>query len=163
MEFKEIIDESQILIDFEANDKFEVIRKLANLFENKDIYSDKEAYIEAVLERESMIATAVGMDVAIPHGKTDIVKRVAVAFGKLKKPIIWAPSDGEGEGERVQIVFLLAVPDTDKNNTHLKILASLARALMHDEKREQFINAKDSKEVLDALDNIELKLHEDEW
>lgn len=162
MEFRDIIDESQVLLDFSATDKYDVIKQMSELFDGKGIYSDKEGYYNAVLEREEMIATAVGMNVAIPHGKTDIVKRTAVAFGKLKEPIMWAPSDGEGEGDQVKIVFLLAVPDTNANNTHLMILASLARALMHDEKRNQFLNAQTSKDVLDALEDIPLKLHEDE-
>ena len=162
MEFIDIIDESQVLLDFIASDKYDAIRKLTELFDGKNIYSDKEGYYNAVLERESMYATAVGMEVAIPHGKTDIVKRIAVAFGKLKEPILWEPSNGEGEGDIVRIVFLLAVPDTNANNAHLMILASLARALMHDEKRNQFLNAETARDVMKAFENIPLRLHEDE-
>jgi len=160
MEFIDIIDESQVLLDFTASDKYEAIGKLTELFDGKGIYSDKKGYYDAVLERESMYATAVGMEVAIPHGKTDIVKRIAVAFGKLKEPIMWEPSNGEGEGDSVRIIFLLAVPDTNANNAHLMILASLARALMYDEKRDQFLNAETASDVMKAFESIPLRLHE---
>lgn len=153
MKFQDLIDESQIALDVEARDKFEVIRRLADLFDGKEIISDKLGYYDAVIEREGMFATAIGMSVAIPHGKTDIVKRAAVAFGRLREPLLWDPD----ENEEVSIIFLLAVPETNTENTHLVILASLARALIHDEIREAFLNAETSGDVMRVFEKIPIK------
>ena len=150
MKFEDIIDVSQIALDVEATDKFDAIIKLAALFEGKDIITDFDGYYKAVLQREDEFATAIGMEVAIPHGKTDIVKRSSVAFGRLKRPILWDAKDNEW----VRMIFLLAVPDTNGENSHLTILSSLARGLIHEENREAFLKAKTPEDVMNVFMNI---------
>ena len=48
-----------------------------------------EAYRKSVLQREEEFSTAVGYEVAIPHGSSDDVTESFVAVSTVKKPILW--------------------------------------------------------------------------
>lgn len=104
---------------------------------------------EAVLQREAESTTAIGMNVAIPHAKSDAVKQPAVAVLQDKQGIEWESLDGT----LPKIVFLIVVPN-NSNDTHLKLLQRLSRALMDDETRENLINATTKDEIYNILKMI---------
>ncbi|ANZ34414.1 PTS fructose transporter subunit IIABC [Staphylococcus carnosus] len=104
---------------------------------------------EAVLQREAESTTAIGMNVAIPHAKSDAVKQPAVAVLQDKQGIEWESLDGTSP----KIVFLIVVPN-NSNDTHLKLLQRLSRALMDDETRENLINATTKDEIYNILKMI---------
>lgn len=60
-----------------------------------------EAYRKSVLQREEEFSTAVGYEVAIPHGSSDDVTESFVAVSTVKKPILW------GE-ESVRMIFMMS-------------------------------------------------------
>ena len=55
------------------------------------------------------------------------------------------------EQARVQMVFQIAVPDPGQGDKHLEILAKLSRKIIHDDFREQLMNAANEKEVLELI------------
>lgn len=140
-----LINREMIMLDMEAETKAEVIEKLARIIEKQGRLVNLEDYIAQVHKREEEATTAVGFDVSIPHGKCDAVKIATVAFARLKKPIIWS------DDEQVRYVFLLAVPEKEAGNTHLKILAELSRKIMRDEFREKLEKSNSIEEIENAL------------
>ena len=49
------------------------------------------------------------------------------------------------------MIFLIAVPDTVTND-HLKLLAQIARKIIHDDVREKILNAKEIEDVIHAFE-----------
>ena len=78
--------------------------------------------------RESLSTTGFGAAFAIPHTK---IKNEAgwVTFFRFSKPVEWDAIDGLP----VTTAIALAMPEVDPDNIHLKMIAKLARLLMHDE------------------------------
>ena len=141
-----IIDKDLILLDL-TGDKETIISTLANQAFEQERLEDKQEYIEAVLKREKEYSTALGYEVAIPHGQSDTVKDPFVVFGRVKEPIIW-------DQNSVRIIFMIGVPQHNKDKIHMKILANISRKLIDDEFRKSLIEAKDEKEVFDILSQI---------
>lgn len=141
----EIISREMIVLDLEAKDKDEVIEKLSRVIEKQGKLIDLKGYIEQVKDREKTFATSVGFDFAIPHGKCDSVKSAAVAFARLKDEIKWS------DEEVAKYIFLIAVPESEAGDTHLKILAQLSRKIMREEFREKLEKSNDIEEVLENL------------
>jgi PTS system nitrogen regulatory IIA component len=59
--------------------------------------ADREGLLEAVLEREALMSTAVGKGIAMPHPRNPAVSRPeeqAVAIAFLKDPVNWNALDG---------------------------------------------------------------------
>ncbi|HDA7450365.1 TPA: PTS fructose transporter subunit IIABC [Staphylococcus aureus] len=103
----------------------------------------------AILEREMESTTAIGMNVAIPHAKSDVVKQPIVAVMKNNHGVKWDSLDGS----LPQLIFLIAVPNNSQD-THLKILQRLSKALMNDETRQSLINANSTTEIYNLLMKI---------
>jgi len=80
----------------------------------------------AALEREAQASTYLGHSTALPHARLNNVHRLAVAFGRLRQPIIWT-----ADGALVEFVFLGAVPATQPRH-YLEFMRTLGRTL-HDE------------------------------
>lgn len=150
MDLAALINEGLISLNLVANTKEETIQIMAEKMQQSGFLTDMNQYIEAVLERESKGSTGVGFYVAIPHGKSSSVERPALAFAKLLNPIDWQSLDGE----LVALVFLIAVPEEDADNEHLKILSSLSRKLIHEEFRNELLTAKTEQDVMNILKTI---------
>lgn len=140
-----LIREDLVVFDLEAAGKLEVIEALASRMEAAGRVTDRKAYVDAVLAREKIFATAVGFSVAIPHAKTDAAKTATVAFARLKNPVVW------DQDEKVSMVFQLAIPAGDQNDTHLRLLASLSRKLVHGDFRADMASAATPQEVVDLI------------
>lgn len=111
--------------------------------------SNVEEVKEAILKREAESTTAIGMNVAIPHAKSSAVNQPAVAVMQNRKGIQWESLDGS----LPQLVFLIAVPN-DSNDTHLRLLQRLSKALMHDDTRDNLVHAQDKNEIYNILKEI---------
>jgi multiphosphoryl transfer protein len=88
---------------------------------------------EAVWQREAAYSTGFGHGFAIPHCKTDAVGASSMAIVKLRAGVDWQAVDGQP----VRTLVLLVIREDEQATTHMRVLASLARRLMHEEFREQ--------------------------
>ena len=87
----------------------------------------------AVWQREQVYSTAFGHGFAIPHCKSDAVKANSLVILRLRQPVAWESLDGKP----VSVLVLLAIRQSDSATAHLKILATLARQVMHEGFRER--------------------------
>lgn len=143
-----IIDKGLILLDL-SGDKKEIISTLANQAFHQGRLEDKQVYIDAVLKREQEYSTALGYEVAIPHGQSDTVKDPFVVFGRVKDPIIW-------DKNSVRLIFMIGVPKHNQDKIHMKILANISRKLIDEEFRKKLIEAKDENEIYEILSQISI-------
>lgn len=89
---------------------------------------DRDELARALKERESLVPTAIGMGIAIPHPRSFRIReagkaRVSVCF--LEHPVEWQAPDGIP----VQIAFLILSAAQDE---HLQALSELSRACADD-------------------------------
>ncbi|WP_018932116.1 fructose-specific PTS transporter subunit EIIC [Gracilibacillus lacisalsi] len=141
------------LIDTEikANDRDEVIDEMIAKLDANDVLTSKEDFRKAILDREAESSTGIGMNVAIPHGKSDAVKAPRVVFGLQKDGVDWHSADDS----LAKLIFMIAVPKHAEGDAHLKILQMLSRKLMDDQFREQLLNVKSAEEAYQLLDQIQ--------
>lgn len=126
-------------------DSAAVIRSLVSLAAADGRMSDATAVADAALAREAQHSTGVGHGVAIPHARCAGVTVPTLAFARLPKGgITW----GAGE-EPTTLAFLIAVPD-NAGKEHLKLLSTLARAIMRQDFRAQLheANSRDAAEKI---------------
>ncbi|MFD2305384.1 PTS sugar transporter subunit IIA [Enterococcus termitis] len=147
MNVAQVIDIEQVLIDLEGTTQLEVIEQLADCLDKKGVLSNKAGYIQAVLEREKHSTTGVGNGIAIPHGKSSEVTEAAIAYAKLKEPVEWAALDDQS----VSIVIMLAIPDGEKGETHLRLLSEIAVKLMDDDLVEALKIENDRVKIINYL------------
>jgi fructose-specific phosphotransferase system IIA component len=142
----QLINHDLILLDVTADTKDSVIETLAAQLKQTGALHDIEAFKEAIFARENQGHTGIGFGVAIPHGKSDAVSTPRVAFARTVSDVTW----DEQSGERAQLIFMIAVPESQAGNEHLKILQMLAVKLIDDSFRAKLLSAT-SKEGVYAL------------
>jgi len=147
MDVTNLLQDEAILLDWAVDSKEGCLNALADRLVETGAVADKGAFLDAVLRREAHGSTGVGFGLAIPHGKSSGVVRPGVAFARLKTPLDW----GSLDGAPVTLVFLLAVPEAEAGNTHLQLLAQLARKVMDEGVRQRLQQAKEPVDVRQAL------------
>jgi len=150
MELSNLITEENINLSLDASSKDEVITKIAEMMAKTGFVSDVNTYKEVVLQREEKGSTGVGFGVAIPHGKSAGVSKPGLAFARITNPVEWQSLDDKP----VSIVFMIGVPEEHAGNEHLSILSALSRKLIHEDFREQLMNATTAGDVINILKTV---------
>ncbi len=148
-EANSVFNEKVIHISEQSLSRDEAIDQLIENLNEHGYITDKAQLKTDVLKRESESTTAIGMNVAIPHAKSDAVKAPIVAVMNNKQGVEWESLDGTSP----QMIFLITVP-SDSSDTHLKLLQRLSRALMDDDIRQSLINATRKEQIYNILKDI---------
>lgn len=150
MDLKKMTNDKLILLNEKSKTKEDVIKKLIDKLYDEGVVSSKDEFFNAVMERESHSPTGLERGVAIPHGKSTTVKKAAFAVARLENSIDnW---ESVTEDNKVELVFLLAIPKAEEGSTHLKLLAELSSALMYEEFTTNLKKARNCNEFIEALD-----------
>ncbi|MCO4851250.1 fructose-specific PTS transporter subunit EIIC [Bacillus vallismortis] len=124
----------------------EMIQKLSR----EDMLLSVSGFKQAILNREQQGTTAIGMNIAIPHGKSESVRKPSVAFGIKRSGVGWNSLDGSD----AKLIFMIAVPEDSRGNQHLKILQMLSRKLMDDSYRKRLLSVQTKEEAYKLLEEI---------
>lgn len=150
MKIIELLDKKSISLDAAPKSKSEALDLAVDLMVESGKIKDKEAYKKLVYAREEESTTGVGEGIAIPHGKGDCVDKPGLAAMVIKDGVDFEALDEEP----VNILFLIAAPDTE-DNVHLDVLSKLSMMLMDEDFRNSLINAKDVDEFIDIVDRTD--------
>jgi fructose-specific phosphotransferase system IIA component len=150
MKVSELLKPEFIIPDLKGETKEEVINELIDLFKSDPRIEDIEKVRSAVIEREKIMSTGVGKGFAIPHGKTNAVKEIIGAFGRIKDGVDYEALDGNP----VTLVFLLVGKD-NLISTHIKLLSRISRLMNKDDFRHRLIWAENSDEILKLFNEEE--------
>jgi mannitol/fructose-specific phosphotransferase system IIA component (Ntr-type) len=121
-----------VKVPMEAADKHAAIAELVRLLEHEGLIGDREAVIRAIETRESVRSTGIGRGLAIPHGKTAAVERLAMAVGKVNPPIDFDSIDGRPVG-----VVVLMVSPQDQTGPHIRAMAAVSKLMMRPDTHRQ--------------------------
>ena len=124
----------------------EALNALVSLAEEKQKISDRNGFYEAIIDREKIVSTGIGMAVAIPHAKLATYEDFFISIAILAQGVDWNTIDGSP----VRIVFMIGGPD-DKQTEYLQILSGITSAVKEEERRKKIINASTPQEVMDLL------------
>ncbi|UOR11428.1 PTS fructose transporter subunit IIABC [Halobacillus amylolyticus] len=137
--------------DLTGSTRDEVIDELIQTLAAENILNSPEPFKEAILNREKESTTGLGMNIAIPHGKSSAVKKPAVVFGIKREGVDWDSMDGTD----AKLIFMIAVPKEREGDDHLKILQMLSRRLMDERFREELLNVSTKEEAYKLLETIQ--------
>lgn len=127
---------------------------MAGRFEEKGIVTDKEAFKRSLEHREALGSTYMGNFIAIPHGQCEEVLKPGAGFIRCSESFQYQSAGEEGP---VKYVFVLAVSNVQKDDQHLRILASLAGYLMKDEFCSLMEHAQSYEEMMEGIRQLEGK------
>lgn len=132
-------------LDVGARD--DAIDQLVSSLEKSKKLQDRADFFHAIMEREKIVSTGIGLGVAIPHAKLKGYSDFFIAVGIQKKEgIEWNALDGAP----VRLIFLIGGPE-DRQTEYLKILSHLTMAIKNEERRKKLLKARTAQEVIDLF------------
>ena len=150
MRITDLLDKRSINLNASPKTKEEALNEAVALMAKSGKIKDTEAYKKQVFKREEESTTGIGEGIAIPHGKCSAVTKPGLAAMIVKNGVDFDSLDGEP----VNIIFLIAAPDT-KDNVHLDVLSKLSVLLMNEEFTESLKSAKNVDEFLKIIDEAD--------
>jgi len=129
----------------EASDKQQALARLIALSQDDHYVIDSEQFQNAVLDREYIVTTGIGQNVAIPHIKSRWVREFFITVGVFRNGVEWQSMDEKP----VHLAFLVAGPEEHEN--YLRILAKLTLIIRNKEKRKAIISAQTTEEIYNEL------------
>ena len=134
------------IIDLKATTKNEALQELFEVMETAPEITNGAVFEESVLEREKILSTGIGLELAIPHVKIPTVSNFVMAIGRSKAGIDFDALDGRP----VKIILLIASSDKQKDD-FLKVQAKVVLLFKEAAFRRKIMKAKDAEEILDLL------------
>lgn len=141
-EFLKYLDPKLIVyLDKETRDG--ALEVLVDLLNAQKKLKDKKTFHHAIVEREKIISTGIGMGVAIPHAKLPGYETFFIAIGIHPRGIAWDAIDGQP----VRLVFMIGGPD-DKQTEYLQLLSRLTLVIKDEEKRKKMLQSTSPEEMM---------------
>jgi Phosphotransferase system mannitol/fructose-specific IIA domain (Ntr-type) len=146
MMLTDYIKEDRIITNFKAAGKREALELLCTYVARLD-HLPQEEIMQVVLDREEMGSTGLGGGVALPHGKSTLVKRPALILALAPDGVDFDSLDGR----LVQVFVLLLSPRDGDGREHLQLLARLGGLFKSPAAVAEILQAAGPAEVFDFL------------
>jgi nitrogen PTS system EIIA component len=146
MKIPDFLSATNVLIGVAATDKKKLLAELARKA-GAIVDVLPERVLAELLKREELGSTGMGGGVAIPHARFEQVRKPFGILVRLRKPLDFDAVDGEP----VDIVFLLLLPEGAPVGNQLGALAAIARKLRNPVTTQALRSAHDTKKMYDAL------------
>ncbi len=133
MKLLDFVVRESVIVDLKATGKEEAIREMVAGLRDAGQFGDEEMenVVRAILNREELGSTGIGMGVAVPHTRHPTLRRLVGTVALSRQGVEFAALDGDP----VDIFFLLVSPH-DQPGDHLRALENISRHL----KDERFVS-----------------------
>jgi PTS system nitrogen regulatory IIA component len=150
MKILDFLVEGAINVSLASDNKKDVLAELIEPLVKAGRVTDAKKMVEVLLEREELGSTGIGQRIAIPHGKSGVVKELSAAFGVSQQGIAYDSLDGEP----VNLFFVLVAPEGSAG-VHLKALARISGLLKDKFFKKALMQAASRADVIKVIESEE--------
>ena len=143
-----VFDKENIILKASPVNKTEAIKMVGQiLLDNGYI---RPEYVDDMMEREKIMTTYIGNNVAIPHGLSNSAENILHSgLSFLQVP------DGVDFGTPEEsLIAYIVIGIAGKNGDHLNMLANLAMVLTDMDKIEKMRSLQDKNEIIKMLEEV---------
>jgi len=152
MKISTYLDPKFICTEMQATTKEDAIKELAEIMKDSQQIKDFDQFLKDIFEREEMMSTGIGHNIALPHARTEAVDNLIIGMGRSHKGIDFDSIDKQP----VNLIFLMGTPKKDMGN-YLKGLAYLTRMLTKEDFRKRLLNAESAEDMINIFKEVENK------
>lgn len=134
------------VIDLTSRSKDAALMELVETLASAPEVTDREKLLQAILERERIVSTGIGLGVAVPHAKIPEVSEFVVAYGRSTDGIDF----GSIDDRPVHHVVLIVGPP-DRQQRYLQFLATVTLKLKQPELRRALEEATSTAKLYEVL------------
>ena len=141
----DVLTEEHVTLALQAETRDEALREIIATMGGETKLADPVKFFGEVREREEAHSTYMGNGVAFPHARTDLVNEIIFGAGRSDDGVAFGD-----EGERVHLLFVIAVPRRMVND-YLVCVGALARVVNDPETRAALRNCATATEFVELI------------
>ena len=146
MNLKTVLTAETINLHLKGSNKSEIINELLDILTSAGKIQNREAALQAVMDREQKMSTGMKHGIAIPHGKSDTIQDLVACVGIADKSIDFDALDHEPCR-----IFIMTLSPVEKTGPHLQFLAEISLLFKSAEKRQEILAAHTPEELIKIL------------
>jgi mannitol/fructose-specific phosphotransferase system IIA component (Ntr-type) len=139
------INKNTLRPHLKGNSKNEIIDELLDIMNQNGLINDFKAARQAVYKREESMSTGLQFGIAIPHGRTDAVRRLVCAIGLKPEGVDLNSIDGKPSQ-----IFVLTLSPKSASAPHMQFISMVSQAL-NETGRKALLACKTSEDMFDVL------------
>jgi PTS system nitrogen regulatory IIA component len=151
IQLSEFFEEDLFIPEIAAADKKGALEELVGTLVRSHRIKEGEILLQMLEQREHLGSTGIGRGVAVPHGRTLAISRLAVVFGRSEKGIEFDAMDGKP----VHLVFLTVAPPQERSNLYLPVLGKIVETVKSARNRRRLLGAASFDEVAEVLEEAD--------
>lgn len=140
-----MIDRSRI-VDLRGVTKKEILQELVEVIAAAPEVTDKDDFFLAVMKRERILSTGIGIGLAVPHVNIDSVKDFVMAIGRKRDGIDFNSLDGKP----VYLVVMIGANSSQRDD-YLKVLAKICSVFKEPVFRDKVLKAPGPDAIMELL------------
>ncbi len=147
-----LLDPARILLQVPGTKRTTALNEVAHLLEGHPDVLNFDGFYNELLARERIDATYIGFGIALPHARTDHVKKIVLAVGRSDAGIFF-----ENCNQPVRLMFVLGTPKSNPGD-YLRLVGLLCRLLKDAPGRDALFAAATPEDFIRTLLGLEQKV-----
>ncbi len=147
-----LLDPARITLSVQATKRTVAINEVAKLLESHPDVANFQGFYNELLARERLDTTCLGNEIALPHARTEHVKKIVLAVGRSADGVLF-----ENSNQTVKLMFVLGTP---KNNPtdYLILVGALCRLIKDASSRDALMAAATPEAFITTVKELEDKI-----
>lgn len=142
----------RIALSLQSTKRTAAINEVAKLLEGDPNVVNFQGFYNELLARERLDTTCLGNEIALPHARTEHVKKIVIAVGRSDTGVHFENSD-----QNVRLMFLLGTPKSNPGD-YLMLVGSLCRLIKEAPQREALFAAATPEAFIATVKELEDKI-----
>ncbi|HLP24446.1 MAG TPA: PTS sugar transporter subunit IIA [Acidobacteriota bacterium] len=147
-----LLDPARITLHIQSTKRTNAINEVAKLLEPHPDVVNFQGFYNELLARERLDTTCLGNEIALPHARTEHVKKIVLAVGRSTDGVLF-----ENSNQMVKLMFVLGTP---KNNPtdYLILVGALCRLIKDASSRDALMAAATPEAFIQTVTELENKI-----
>ncbi len=142
----------RIILSLQSTKRTAALQETAKLLEADPNVANFQGFYNELLARERLDTTCLGNEIALPHARTEHVKKIVLAVGRSEAGVLF-----ENSNQTVKLMFVLGTP---KNNPtdYLILVGALCRLIKDESSRAALLAAPTPEAFIATVVELENKI-----
>lgn len=147
-----LLDPARITLSIQSTKRTAALNEVAKLLDGHPDVANFAGFYNELLARDRLDTTSLGNEVALPHARTEHVKKIVLAVGRSDAGVLF-----ENSNQNVKLMFVLGTP---KNNPtdYLILVGSLCRLIKDAPNRDALLAAPTPEAFIATVVELEDRL-----
>jgi mannitol/fructose-specific phosphotransferase system IIA component (Ntr-type) len=148
----QLLDPSRITLNVQSTKRTVALNEVARLLDGHPDVTNFQGFYNELLARERLDTTCLGNEIALPHARTEHVKKIVMAVGRSPGGIHF-----ENSNQNVRLMFVLGTPKSNPGD-YLQVVSALCKIFKDPANREALLAATTPEAFVQTIVSAEEKL-----